>query len=543
MFRAEPAALAATHFSENLKMFLTGDIASMCSLRSRRSLALSLFLGASAMIPLPAWSTPETRAASDVRQSWIFHEAMVSMDGLYDPAVGLLRGTVLSSSHPVSHPIRESSWYAFGLMMRHGPTDQQRAERIMNVILDNQYPASEGMKDEAAWAGSFRRSPDEPLPTEKAVAWNEYDPNWREFIGSEFALMLHVFGGRLTPDLRSRLHESIHQAVQGELHNRRLSPSYTNIAIMFGQLLDEDAVYRHDRALAAIRDRWIHDTVAIFHQHQSFMEYNSPTYYGVDLFGLGLWRRYGSTTVMRSEGEDISRHLWTDIAAFYSAPMKNLSGPYDRAYGMDMESYVALLGDWIGTFVPRSSAPLPATMTVETPHLADLWFAPTFVFLKATLPSGLRNDFLTLRQSHDVTRRIDNSRSVSARVERDILLGGETADQQRGVDRKSQYHPLAVQWRASCGHISTLRISDTPEADVMIQQDVARVSWQGHVTFALHDPCPDTLKISNTLWIAGNMRIQVQTDARKVGHTGDQKDVVIRYDVGHFSRLVFTLAQ
>ncbi|WP_215746953.1 hypothetical protein [Gluconobacter sp. P1C6_b] len=515
----------------------------MFSSRFRRSLSLSVCLGASAMIPLPAWGTSEPPASRDVRQSWIFREAMASMDSLYDPAVGLLRGTVLSSSHPVSHPIRESSWYAFALMMRHGPTDQQRAAHIVNVILDNQYPASEEMKDEAAWAGSFRRSPDEPLPTEKAVAWNEYDPNWREFIGSEFALMLHVFGSRLSPALRNRLHESIHQAVQGELHNKRLAPSYTNIAIMFGQLLDEDAVYRHDRALADVRDRWIQDTVAIFHQNQSFMEYNSPTYYGVDLFGLGLWRRYGSTAMIRSEGEDISRHLWTDIAAFYSAPMKNLSGPYDRAYGMDMESYVALLGDWIGTFVPRASAPLPATITVETPHLADLWFAPTFVFLKATLPAGLRNDFLTLRQPHDVARRIDSRRSVSAKVDRDMLLGGEAANLQRGVDTKSQYHPLAMQWRASCGHIGTLRISDTPAADVRIEQGVALVSWKDHVAFSLHDPCQDTLKINNNLWIVGNMRLQVQTDARSAESLISRKDVVIRYDGGHFSKIVFTLAR
>lgn len=544
MLRFESAALAATHFPEDLNKFMAGDIRTMVLSRLPRFLSAALYLSAGMILPMPAWSAPETpiseaHISNADRQSWIFREAMASMDGRYDPAVGLLRGTVLSSSHPVSHPIRESSWYAFGLMMRNGPSDQQRAEHILDVILDNQYPVRDGTDHEAPWAGSFRRSPDELLPTEKAVAWKEYDPNWREFIGCEFALTLHVFGSRLHPELRQRLHESIRQAVQGELHNRRLLPSYTNIAIMFGQLLDEDAVYRRDRVMAGIREKWIHDTVAIFRQNQSFMEYNSPTYYGVDLFGLGLWRRYGSTTFMKSSGDDISRRLWLDIATFYSAPMKNLAGPYDRAYGMDMESYVALLGDWIGTVVPRSKAPLPATITVDTPHLADLWFAPTFVFLKATLPASIGNDFLTLTQPHDLTRRIDSSRSVSARVDTNFLAGGETAHLQRGVDARSQYHPLAVQWRTSCGQVGTLRISDTPAADVTIERGQALVSWKDHVTFALHDPCPDTLKVDRNFWEAGNMQIQVRTDAASSSHASDHKDVVIHYERGHFSKMVF----
>ena len=127
MLRFESAALASAHFLEDLNKFMAGDMRFMVLSRLPRFLSVALSLSAGMILPMPAWSAPEARISDQARQSWLFHEAMASMDGRYDPAVGLLRGTVLSSSHPVSHPIRESSWYAFGLMMRNGPSDQQRA--------------------------------------------------------------------------------------------------------------------------------------------------------------------------------------------------------------------------------------------------------------------------------------------------------------------------------------------------------------------------------------------------------------------------------
>ena len=44
---------------------------------------------------------------------------------------------------------------------------------------------------------------------------------------------------------------------------------------------------------------------------------------------------------MRSMGADMEASLWNDIADFYQPSLRNISGPYDRSYGMDMESYVA----------------------------------------------------------------------------------------------------------------------------------------------------------------------------------------------------------
>ena len=43
-----------------------------------------------------------------------------------------------------------------------------------------------------------------------------------------------------------------------------------------------------------------------FDQHNSFPEYNSPTYYGINLYALGLWRHYSSEPELNRVGEHIS---------------------------------------------------------------------------------------------------------------------------------------------------------------------------------------------------------------------------------------------
>jgi hypothetical protein len=56
-------------------------------------------------------------------------------------------------------------------------------------------------------------------------------------------------------------------------------------------------------------------------------------------------------------GSDMEAALWSDLASFYNANLRNISGPFDRAYGMDMESYVSVVG--------------MALRTVLDPHMAQ----------------------------------------------------------------------------------------------------------------------------------------------------------------------------
>ena len=61
--------------------------------------------------------------------------------------------------------------------------------------------------------------------------------------------------------------------------------------------------------------------------------------------------------------------LWTDIADFYHPGLRNIAGPYDRSYGMDMETYVAFSGLWMRALLPADKAPFPVP-DAHTDHLA-----------------------------------------------------------------------------------------------------------------------------------------------------------------------------
>ena len=94
--------------------------------------------------------------------------------------------------------VRESSWYALGLLFRDASGDRQRAAGILDAVLKQQYLIP-GVK----WYGTYRRTPEEPNPTGNPVIWRGYDPNWRHFIGTTLAMILIEFPDRISPDLSS----------------------------------------------------------------------------------------------------------------------------------------------------------------------------------------------------------------------------------------------------------------------------------------------------------------------------------------------------
>src|SRR5712691_7174859 len=99
------------------------------------------------------------------------------------------------------HLVRETSWYALGLLMRGGDGDRAKAIRAIEAVLDNQID-----DPTQPYHGTFQRSPEEPRPPQRyARLFVEYDPNWREFIGTTFIMILEEYAGQLPVALRRRM--------------------------------------------------------------------------------------------------------------------------------------------------------------------------------------------------------------------------------------------------------------------------------------------------------------------------------------------------
>ncbi|WP_327583606.1 hypothetical protein OHA25_48530 [Nonomuraea sp. NBC_00507] len=430
--------------------------------------------------------------------------AMAWMDSLWDPEVRLLRYPATSlarSSHAWrTHGVRETSWYALGLLMR---ADTERAAEALASVLTHQY-----MAPGTPYDGTWRRSPQEPQPPADPVLWNDYDPNWREFVGCTLLLVLHEYGETLPDDLVRRITGALALAA-GNARERAVSPHYSNIALMSAHLMHEVGVRSGDPALAAAGEGLGRQVFDIWRRTRTFAEFNSPTYYGVDLFALALWRG-SSSPVLRELGDEMEVGLWTEIGRRYHPGLRNLAGPYDRSYGMDLSGYVSLIGQWIALADGLERAPLPAGDPSQAVHAHDLCFAPCFALLGAhPKAAGL------LAPAPEEPRWVSTTVTESPRRIATSWLGPHhmIGAQDTGgakTDADDQYHPVTVHWRGDDGAPHWLRVMPSAGVDATVTKDgVLEVTAAGDLEF--ESDC--RADVGADRWLLPGLSVTVSTGA------------------------------
>jgi hypothetical protein len=390
------------------------------------------------------------------------------MDDLWDAEAGLLWDPIGGR-----HLVPQNGWYVLGLLMRGDPGDAERVEQVVSSLVATQYH-----QPGTPWHGTYRRFLETPDPTEGARIWEDYDPNWRQFIGTAFTLALRMHGDAVPDAVAEQMTRSVELAVESE-PPERVPPWYSNIALKKAWLDVEWG--RRDQGEA-----FAEQVVELFDQHGTFQEYNSPTYYGVDFYALGLWRSHSSSPKLRAWGERLERELWEDVACFYHAGLRNMAAPYTRAYGLDMTTYAAQLGLWVWAALGRQIAPFP-DVTRPFEHAHDLCFGPCVSALGSRIPEGVTEDFRVFRGERLVTRTISSfpSRQATAWLAPDVMIGAETNDLDFGD--WDQFVPAAVHWRAPDGSIAWIRLVQKGPAGASAEPGLLRVAG-GESTFLVHAP-------------------------------------------------------
>ncbi len=435
------------------------------------------------MISLP----PFAREILDASMEW--------MDAHFD---GLLYFSGNTGSPP-RHIVRESTYYALGLLER---GEKERAAGVLHAVLDHQLN-----EPGTVYHGTFLRYSEEAHPGTGAEEWRDYDPNWRDFIGTGFALVLIFFEEQLPAELVARIEHSLRLAVEGTLA-RAVRPGYTNIALMdacllhyAGQRLDEPGWCAAGEALA----QQVYD---LFAQTGAFEEYNSPTYYGTDLYALALWRGFSGSALLRELGTKMEAALWRDIAAYYHAGLRNVAGPWDRSYGMDMTRYAALLGLWIWLGVGREHAPFPDT-TRPFEHALDVCFGPCAALAGTAIPG----DALAHLQAFQGARRVEHTitlsppRMASAWLGENLMLGAEFTGQ--GKMGYSQFHPLTIHWRTASGAVGWAKLVHTIPADVRAGERCLSLTGRGTMAFRIYSP--GGAEIEPARWRLDGLLVTVET--------------------------------
>ncbi len=359
------------------------------------------------------------------------------MDSLYDHDRYMLR----HPSDSAQHMVRESLWYALGLVLeslQSGERDDRitRVEKIVCNVLACQYDTPGDI-----WHGTFKRAPQEADPPNDAMIWQHYDPNWRQFIGTILVLLLRLEGDLALTKQVPAIKAALIKCIEGEPINR-VPPSYTNIALMkawleieAGDLVDANT---RTRGLA-----YAHEIKRMFGKQNAFAEYNSPTYYGINFFALGLWQNFSQD--LAEMGREINTHLWADVARFYHAGMKNLCGPWSRSYGMDMQSYVSALSLWIWAATDRRIAPFPQS-TRDLAHAHDFCLGPIAAFSAVDIDPVVKENLTRFGVSQSVSQQIsvEPMRKADAYLSKNLMIGLESSNRSfRGTD---QYHPLTIHW-------------------------------------------------------------------------------------------------
>ncbi len=402
----------------------------------------------------------------------------------------------------VSHTVRDSTWYALGLLLRNGPGDRERAVRAVDSILTYQFN-----EPGQVYHGTFYRAPEEAHPPAPALEWKHYDPNWREFIMTTFAAILIEFEEWLPRALVERIDAAFVRAVDGALA-RGLSASYTNIALMHvfmlcyaGRRLGRPDWEQAGESMAA-------EVYRLFKLHNTFYEYNSPTYYGADLYALALWRRYGTSSSLRALGAEMEALLWTDIARYYHAGLRNLAGPFDRSYGMDMRRYAAVVGMWLWLAVGRDAAPFPWPHE-RFAHAHDFLFAPPAALLGAVAPAAVLPHLQAFQGERQVEQVIADAprRVATAWLEERLMIGAEHASgSKRG---HVQYHPATMHWRVGENDVGWLRLVHTEPVDAVASKRKLEIEGSGEIAFQVCAPGAKAGDVTGTLWHLPGLRVAV----------------------------------
>ena len=449
-------------------------------------------------------------ASLDKNASELFQESMQLDDHFWDDGAKLVKSpySSLEGVRTGKYMVRESSWYALGLLFRDALGDRQRAADILDAVLKEQY-----VKPGVRWYGTYKRTPEEPDPTANTVIWRGYDPNWRVFIGTTFAMILIEYPDRISPELSQRLYTAIDRAIEGEISEGRLLPTYTNIALMYGSLWDFAAEHDNRADWKKQSADWTESVYRLFKQHTAFSEYNSPTYCGVDLYGLALWRDYGSTERIRTIGAEMEAGLWRELTSYYQPGLRNISGPYDRSYGMDMEQYVSVVGVWMRTVLDASSAPLPE-LKANTDHLPDVWFAPHLAILGTQIPQDALGKMKSFQGEHLVHKQIDEKRVATAWIGRDVIFGGEATSRTKDAGTTTQFHPATAQWRTPSGEIGWVQLVQSPPVDATADEHGLTISTAGTVRLRIHAKGLARKNIGETEWGLPGLHVAVSSDAK-----------------------------
>ena len=199
----------------------------------------------------------------------------------------------------------------------------------------------------------------------------------------DFFVILHHFRDLLTDDavagmdkwIRAHIREGSWQWTRTtQLYNINWPLQACEVLILGGEMMNDPKAANHGYAkLQEVLDGLTRLPIG------TVSEFNSPTYYGVDIDPLQKIAQYTTNEEYRIKAMILEERLWLDLASRYSPTIRQLAGPYSRVY------HDGLVG---GTAIARtqmfkalnSGIYTQFDLAMQYPHYWDLTRTPSTAF-------------------------------------------------------------------------------------------------------------------------------------------------------------------
>jgi hypothetical protein len=430
--------------------------------------------------------------------------------------------------------LRSKTRLAEALLFRNAAGDKEKAVVILRWILKNQYQ-DENTKIYGIWKTSINN--------------DKFDQNWREFIGCDLIIIRNKFRNLLPENIIKDIETGIIHAAKGAF-KRNVAPDYTNISIMSAFLMEFVGT---EFGLEEIRNAGLKKARNIFKLYQTnktFSEFNSPTYYGVTLIGLGLWRELAFSKEIQEMGKTLERDFWHETANFYNPNLKNMPGPYFRAYGMDMTKYFAITGTWIAIAVDDEKlAPLPPKKGPKYGEMSNL--APIFN-LGLSIPKTDLAKLKSFTKPQFITRNVPNNykgdsiKKVTAMINKDWMMGGLWGNKRVWEQIKTG----TIHWKTLDGDIAWLMTLGDGKTNVKVSETKMSI-------FA-NDTQPNSFEVfvyaknitneafNGKIWNLSGMTLEIKTSllTNKIDKIGDKKlheNYAVSDEISDIYKIVFEI--
>ncbi|WP_337041951.1 hypothetical protein [Emticicia sp. 17c] len=428
--------------------------------------------------------------------------------------------------------LRSMTRVAQSLLFRNANGDKENAVVILEWILKNQYQ-DETSKLYGIWKTS--------------VANDRFDQNWREFIGCDLIIIRERFRHLLPSSLVKNIDAGLIHAAKGALA-RNVGADYTNISIMSAFLMEYVGTTFGLESLKKAGIAKAHEIFNLYKSHKTFSEYNSPTYYGVTLIGLALWRELAPSKEIQTIGGNLEKEFWHEIANLYNPDLKNIPGPHFRGYGMDMTRYFAITGIWIALALDDEHlSPLPPA---NAPKYGEVSNLSTILNLGLSIPKDDLKALKSFSKPHSIIRNVPNKykgdsiKLATTVINKDWMMGGLWGNKRVWEQIKAG----TIHWKATNGEVAWLAILGDGNTNVKVSQQAMFIYTSSAVAYQLeilvYSPETDEKVFAKQDWTLSGMKLHTRTTLKlikteKINHQDADKKYAIADDIPFFYKVVY----